>query len=255
MLRPVVPSDDFPMLIAAFWGFVGGAALLLGALIALVIRVPARVIGLVMAFGSGVLVSTVAFELTQTAYENSSGVPVVIGLVLGSLVYFTGDWLVDRAGAHRRKSPTGEHQAGASGMSLVLGALLDGIPESAAIGVSLLGGSPVGVPMVLAVFLSNIPESLSATAGLKQAGRSTQYIVLLWSSVAVVSAIAAAAGYALLGDASPETIAVIQAFAAGAILTMLADTMMPEATEHAGRRVGLFTMVGFAIAFLLSAAE
>lgn len=243
------------MVMAAFWGFVGGAALLVGAVIGLVAKVPLRVVGLVMAFGAGVLISAVAFELTQEAYQHAGGWSVVAGLVAGSLVYFVGDWLVDTGGGHRRKSPTGEHQQGAGGMSLVLGALLDGIPESAAIGVSLLGGGHVGLAMVAAVFLSNVPESLSATSGLKQAGRSKGYILGLWAAVCAVSTLAAALGYALLGGAQPAVIATIQSFAAGAIITMLADTMVPEATEHSGRWVGLFTMLGFAAAFLLSTLE
>ena len=138
-----------------------------------------------------------------------------------------------------------------SGMALVLGALLDGIPESAAIGISLLGGGGVGVAMVAAVFLSNIPESMSATTGLKASGRSAGWILRLWALVVAASTLAAVAGYALLGGASEETVAFIQTFAAGAILTMLADTMMPEAVEHAGRLVGLLTVLGFAVAFFL----
>jgi zinc transporter, ZIP family len=139
-------------------------------------------------------------------------------------------------------------------MALVLGALLDGIPESAAIGISLLGGGGVGVAMVAAVFLSNIPESMSATTGLKASGRSTGWILGLWALVVGASTLASVAGYALLGGASEETVAFIQTFAAGAILTMLADTMMPEAVEHAGRLVGLLTVLGFAVAFFISAA-
>ena len=138
-------------------------------------------------------------------------------------------------------------------MALVLGALLDGIPESAAIGVSLLGGGEVGVAMVAAVFLSNVPEAMSASAGLKRAGRTTGQILRLWLVVMLASGLAAGAGYVLLQNASPALVAGIQTFAAGAIITMLADTMMPEATEHAGRLVGLLTMLGFALAFLLSA--
>ncbi len=140
-------------------------------------------------------------------------------------------------------------------MALVLGALLDGIPESAAIGVSVLGGGTVGVAMVAAVFLSNVPESMSATAGLKRAGRSTAYVMRLWIIVMLASGLAAGAGYVLLEGASPGLVAGIQTFAAGAIITMLADTMIPEATEHAGRLVGLVTMLGFALAFLLSTLE
>ena len=257
------------MLEAAWWGFVGGAALLVGALLGLYLKVGLRVIGLVMAFGAGVLISAVAFELTEEAYRSAGSTAAALGLAAGSVTFFTGDWLIDRQGGHRRKSPVhGGVRAGSasggskaasgaaasSGMALVLGALLDGIPESAAIGISLLGGGGVGVAMVAAVFLSNIPESMSATTGLKASGRSTGWILGLWALVVAASTLASVAGYALLGGASEETVAFIQTFAAGAILTMLADTMMPEAVEHAGRLVGLLTVLGFAVAFFISAA-
>jgi ZIP family zinc transporter len=236
---------------AAWWGFVGGGALLVGALLAIFLPTPARVVGLIMAFGAGVLISALSFELTREAYDGAGGTTVVLGLLAGALVFFAGDWFIDQRGGERRKSPTG-HQAGAGGMALVLGALLDGIPESAAIGVSLLDGAGVGVAMVAAVFLSNIPESLSATAGMKAAGRSTGYVLGLWSAVTVASALAAALGFVLLGGAPPLAVAFIQAFAAGAILTMLADTMFPEAVEHAGSFVGVLSVLGFTAAFLLS---
>ena len=256
------------MLEAAWWGFVGGAALLVGALLGLYLKVGLRVIGLVMAFGAGVLISAVAFELTEEAYRSAGSTAAALGLAAGSLTFFTGDWLIDRQGGHRRKSPVhggvraaasggskaASGAAASSGMALVLGALLDGIPESAAIGISLLGGGGVGVAMVAAVFLSNIPESMSATTGLKASGRSTGWILGLWALVVAASTLASVAGYALLGGASEETVAFIQTFAAGAILTMLADTMMPEAVEHAGRLVGLLTVLGFAVAFFISAA-
>jgi zinc transporter, ZIP family len=238
---------------AAFWGFVAGGALLLGGIAGIKLPISTRVVGLVMGFGAGVLISALAFELTHEAYDQAGGRAVVLGLLAGSVVFFIGDWIVDHHGGHRRKSPTGR-QAGAGGMALVLGSLLDGIPESAAIGVSLVGGGAVGFAVVAAVFLSNIPESLSASAGMRAAGRSTRYIMLLWLAVTVASTIAAALGFALLSGASAMVIATIQAFAAGAILTMLSDTMVPEAVEHAGSLVGLVTVIGFACAFLLSMA-
>jgi ZIP family zinc transporter len=132
--------------------------------------------------------------------------------------------------------------------------MLDGIPESAVIGVSLLDGGAVGVAVVAAVFLSNIPESMSAAVGLRRAGHSTVWILTLWLAVAAMSAAAAAAGYALLDGTSAGTVAAVQAFAAGAILTMLADTMMPEAFEDSGPAVGLVTCAGFIAAFLLGHA-
>ena len=241
------------MLEAAFWGFVGGAALLVGALMALYLPTSTRFVGLVMGFGTGVLFSAVAFELTNEAYDRAGADAVVLGLLAGSLVFFAGDWMLDKRGAERRKSPTGM-QDNATGGALVLGALLDGIPESAAIGVTLVGGGGVGVAVVAAVFLSNIPEGLSATTGMRASGRSTGYVLGLWAAVAAASTVAAALGFQLLGGASPEAVAVVQAFAAGAILTMLSDTMVPEAVKHAGSLVGLVTALGFVLAFLLSNA-
>ncbi|HEX5523844.1 MAG TPA: ZIP family zinc transporter [Pedococcus sp.] len=238
---------------AAFWGFVGGAALLIGAVAGIYLPASKRLIGLIMAFGSGVLISALTFELMSQAYDTAGATASVLGLLAGSLVFFCGDWLIDRRGGNRRKSPNGP-QAGAGATALVLGALLDGIPESAAIGVSLIGGGSVGVAVVAAVFLSNIPESLSASAGMKATGRSTRYILGLWLAVLLASTVAAALGFGVLSGADPAVTATIQAFAAGAILTMLADTMVPEAVEHAGALVGLLTVLGFAAAFLLSAA-
>ena len=241
------------MLEAAFWGFVGGIALLVGAAAGLVWRVPSRLVGLVMAFGAGVLVSAVAFDLVEEGFDAAGALPVVAGMAAGALTFYAGDAVLDHRGGDGRKRSGGQ-QAGGAATAIVLGAMLDGIPESAAIGVTLVDGGGVGVAVVAAVFLSNVPESLSAAVGLRKAGHSPRWILGLWLGVAVVSAAAAAAGYALLGGASPAVVAVVQAFAAGAILTMLADTMMPEGFEHAGNAVGLVTTSGFIAAFLLGHA-
>ena len=238
------------MLEAAFWGFVGGFALLVGAAAGLHWQIPRRAIGLIMAFGSGVLISALAFELTAEAYRTGGLDSTAAGLALGSLVFFGGDRVLDGMGGANRKRSSGP-AAGGAAAGIVLGAVLDGIPESIAIGVSLLEGGGVSVAVVVAVFLSNVPESLSAATGMK-ATRSAGWILRLWLIVAVVSAAAAGLGYAVLGGASDEWVAGIQAFAAGAILTMLADTMLPEAVEGGGSTVGLATVLGFALAFLLS---
>jgi len=238
---------------AGFWGLVGGLALVLGAVAGVVRDVPTRVIGAVMAFGAGVLISALAFELTAEAFDASGGREVVLGLLGGALTFYLGDrWLDSRGGVDRKRS--GGQQAGSAAQGLVLGALLDGIPESVAIGVSLVDGGTVGVAIVAAVFLSNVPEGMSAATGLVKAGRSKRWVIGLWVTVAVISGLASLVGYAVLGDASASVVAVIQAFAAGAILTMLADTMMPEAFQDRGRSVGLFTTLGFVLAFLLSQA-
>lgn len=242
------------MLEATFWGFVGGVALLVGAVAGLTVPTSQRVIGLIMGFGAGVLISAVAFELTSGAYDAGGTDAVAIGLAAGAVSFYVGDAIIDRRGGDGRKRSGGQ-QAGGSAGALVLGAMMDGIPESVAIGVSLLGGQGVGIAVVAAVFLSNVPESLSAATGLQRAGHSRRWILSLWLGVAAVSAAAAGLGYALLGGASPDLLAFIQAFAAGAILTMLADTMMPEGFEHGGRTVGLVTVLGFALAFFLSTLD
>jgi len=243
------------VLLAGWWGFVGGIALVLGAVLGLVRDVSSRTIGLVMAFGAGVLISALAFELTEDAYNQAGAREVVLGLAAGAATFYVGDRWLDRVGgAHRKRSHGLQAGPGDDAKGLVLGALLDGIPESAAIGITLVGGKPVGIAVVAAVFLSNVPEAMSAATGLRKAGHSRRWILLLWTAVALMAGVVAAAAYALLGGSSPGVLAVIQAFAAGAILTMLADTMMPEAFENGGRLVGLVTTAGFALAFLLSQA-
>lgn len=238
---------------AAFWGFVGGGALLIGALAGVYADAPRRMIAVVMALGSGVLISSVAFELTDEAYRRGGFGATALGMALGAAVFFVADRAVNRRGGERRKN-SGDAQGG-SAAAIAIGALLDGIPESAAIGVSLIGGGDVGLALVAAVFLSNVPEGLSSASGMKSAGRSTAYVLGLWGAVTAASALAALLGYLFLAGASGGTIGGLQAFAAGAILTMLASTMMPEAYEEGGPVVGLVTTAGFLLAFVLSRLE
>lgn len=241
-------------LLAGFWGFVGGVSLLIGALIGLFTPTSQKMIALVMAVGSGVLISSVAFELMEEAYKTGGLDAVVVGLLLGALLFFIADHIVQRAGGKHRKRSGGQ-QAEGFAMAIAIGALMDGIPESIAIGVSLIKGGAVGLVMVIAVFLSNIPEALSAATGMKKAGHSKTYVLLLWSGVVLLSAMSSMAGYFLLAGVSDNIIGGIQAFAAGAILTMLASTMMPEAYEEGGAIVGFVTAVGFLIAFILGKIE
>ncbi|MFJ8669744.1 ZIP family metal transporter [Streptomyces sp. NPDC093600] len=243
-------------LVAGGWGLFAGAALLMGAAVGSLVRVPPRLIALVMAFGSGVLLAAVSFELIAEAYERSGMAPVVAGAVGGAAVYSGANALLARRGAQHRKR-SGEQQpseaeAPGSGNAIALGALLDGIPESVVIGTSLLGGGQLGVATVGAVFVSNLPEGLASAAGMRRAGRSRRYVFALWGSIAVVSGLAALAGYALLGGASAVVMAVITAVAGGAILAMIADTMIPEAYGKVHLLTGLVTVVGFLSAFALS---
>jgi zinc transporter, ZIP family len=232
---------------AALWGFVGGLALVVGALMTFALRPSPRTIAYVMAFGAGVLISAVAFDLTEEAIELGSGVAVGGGLAAGALVYFVGDRLVHRGGRGTRGTEREDPEG------IVLGALLDGIPESAAIGLTLITGGSVSGSFVIAVFISNLPESISASAELEPR-HPRLWILGLWLAIAVASALAAALGYQLLNDASGDAAAFVKAFAGGAILCMLANTMIPQAVRDGGDGVGLVTVLGFSLAALLSAA-
>ena len=239
---------------AFLWGLLSASSLLLGGLAALWFRVGSRLLGLVMAFGAGVLISAVAYELVDEAFTTASGGGIPLGLAAGALTFFVGDAVIDRLGGDDRKSMGGEQAAG-SPLAIVLGIVLDGIPESAVIGLTLLHGGAVSAAMIVAVFLSNLPEAVAATTGLAAAGWRQRAILLVWTGVVLVSALASFAGYGLFGDASPSTVAFVLSFAAGAILTMLADTMMPEAFQRGGKLVGLATTLGFGVAFAVSALE
>jgi zinc transporter, ZIP family len=240
---------------ALFWGLVAGSSLVLGGALALWFRIGPRAIGLIMAFGAGVLISAVAYELVLQATETSLGKGgPALGFAAGALAFFFGDYAIDRLGGDDRKRSSGR-QASGSGLAIVLGIVLDGIPESVVIGLSLLEGEGVGVAVITAVFLSNLPEAIAATAGLTASGWTRGRVLGLWVLIMIVTALASLAGYVFFDDASANTIAFILAFAAGAILVMLADTMIPEAFEHGGKLVGLATALGFALAFGLSLVE
>jgi ZIP family zinc transporter len=237
---------------AAFWGFVGGFALIIGAVLGVALRVPRRLIGVVMAFGAGVLISALAFDLTAEALEASETWLTAGGLAAGSVSFFLGDAWLDRRGGGDRKRSHGRQSANPA-LGLVLGAVLDGIPESVVIGVSLLDERGVSAMVVVAVFLSNVPESLSAATGLRDTWPAPR-ILALWACVALVAAASAALGYVALEGASQDPVAFCRAFAAGAILTMLVDTMIPEAfeAEQRSKTTGLVTTAGFALAVVLS---
>lgn len=240
---------------AFLWGLFAGSSLILGGLIALTGRVGARLLGLVMAFGAGVLISAVAYELVAEAFATSeSGTAVTLGLFAGAAVFFLGDAGIDRFGGAERKS-MGGGQASGTQYAIVLGIVLDGVPEAMVIGLGLLEGVGVSAAVVAAVFLANLPEAIAATSGLVTAGWRRGRILGLWALVALVTALASLAGYAWFDGASDETVAFVLAFAGGAVLTMLADTMMPEAFEHGGKLVGLATTLGFAVAFAITALE
>jgi ZIP family zinc transporter len=234
------------------WGFLAAASLIAGGAVALQWSIGARTLGLVMAFGSGVLISAVAFELVQEAWDKEGGrTSVALGLFAGSLTFYGGDLLIDRMGGGDRKNSRGR-QAEGSPLAIVLGTVLDGVPESLVLGLSIVVEGSVSAAFLVAVALSNIAESVAATIGLTQAGWSRGRVLLLWLGVALSLGLSALVGFAVFDSASHGVVAFVLSFAGGAILTMLADTMMPEAFEHGGKLVGVATTFGFAVAFAIS---
>ena len=253
---------------ALLFGLLASSGLLIGVFLGLAVSVPRRVIAVVMAFGSGVLVSALTFDLMEEALEVGNATYVVGGFLIGAVLYIAMDYLLDRFGAqephrHSRRARDSDRSARAeheprvaiSGTALLIGAVLDGVPENTAIGVSVSADrTSLGLVLIAAVFLGNLPESISSAVGMRAEGRSTKYIVAVWTAGALACALASVLGYALLGGLSSNMISAMFALAAGGILAMLADTMMPEAFENGGPLVALGTTVGFLCAFLLSHA-
>lgn len=221
-------------------------------------RVPQAVVAAVMAFGSGVLISALSFDLVDEAEVGGGLWPTVAGFLGGAVLYVAANVALARRGArHRKRSQDqqpSEDEQGGSGAAIAVGALLDGIPESVVLGLSLVGGGGVGVPVLAAIVISNLPEGLSSAAGMRASGRSARYVFGVWGAIALASGAAGLLGCLLLEDASPATVAVITALAAGAILAMVADTMIPEAFEQTHLYAGLIATVGFIVAFAIDRA-
>src|SRR5215212_1513164 len=237
---------------AAFgWGALGAAALLVGALIAYQLAPSRQVIAVVMALGTGLLIGSVSFELIDEALKTRTVAGVALGVLVGAAVFTVGDWLLTRGGGGERKDAGGA-QAEGSPLAIVLGSVLDGIPESFVLGLTVLQGG-VSVALLVAVVLSNLPEGMSSSSGLKAAGWPRGRVVAMWSVVVLVSALASAAGYLMLDPASGRTGALVEAFAGGALLAMLANSLLPEAYAVEGVFTGPLVVVGFAVSLALSA--
>jgi zinc transporter, ZIP family len=222
-----------------------------------------------MAFGSGVLVAALTFSLVEEAFSLSQSIlPVIIGFIFGGISYSVANRILDKKSkGHRdssansntspvrnRKRSHGDNAGGgksASGLSLLVGSVMDNIPENMALGISLVTGGTVNIVLIAAIFISNFPEGLASTEGMKSNGRSKKYIIGLWSIAVIIGTISTAIGFAVLSKASPFVISIAISFAAGAILVMLAESMIPEAFEEGGSKIGLAAMAGFAVAFIL----
>jgi zinc transporter, ZIP family len=241
---------------AILWGLVAGSALLLGAAVGYFGRVSGHVTAWIMAFGCGVLISALSFDLMDEAYQLGGFAATAGGFLAGAVLFTAANlYLAHRGASHRKRSghkQPSEQQHSGSGLAIAVGALLDGVPESIVIGVGLIEGGVVSVMIVAAVFLSNFPEGLSSAVGMRNAGRPLRYVFGLWGSIAAACSLAAFLGYVLFSRLPVEATATATAIAAGAILAMLADTMLPEAFDELHNLTGLITVLGFLVAFILT---
>jgi ZIP family zinc transporter len=239
------------MIEAFLWGAVGASALLVGALAAYVVTPSPKLIAVVMALGAGLLIGSISFELIDEALKQAAVAKVGLYTLIGAATFTVGNRLLDRHGGGDRKDSEGA-QASGSSLAIVFGSVLDGVPESFVLGLTVLQGG-VSVALLIGVVLSNLPEGLSSSSGLRIAGWTRARVVKMWLLVIAVSAVSAALGYLLLDPASGRTGAFAQGFAAGALLAMITDTMLPESYYVEKVSTGSLVAIGFAVSLMLSA--
>jgi zinc transporter, ZIP family len=224
------------------WGALAASSLVAGALLGLLREWPRQLVGLVLAFGAGALISAVSFDLAEEGLQVGDPVVVGAGLAVGAVTYFA----LDRLLARRSGS------AGNAGPALALGAFLDGIPEQTVLGLGIAAGEGVSVGLLVAIFVSNLPEAIGSSSDMRAAGTRPAAVRRLWLLVALVCTVATVIGYAVADNVSGNANAAVDGFAAGALLVMLVDSMIPEAVRKGGDVSGLVTVLGFAVAAALS---
>ena len=236
---------------AGVWGALSGSGLLIGAVGGFYAALQHTAIARAMTFAAGVLLAVVAVDLVIDARGAASLRWIVTGMLCGAAVFSCVNWLLSRRGARHRKrcgecveQPEEERQPG-SGLAIAAGTFLDGVPEGVVLGLSVLHHGAPGVGTVTAFFLANIPEALSSTAGMRRAGRSARYVFGLWMGIAFTIGLAAAVAGPVLRDTGPAVRGTVEAFAAGAILSLVAETMIPEGFHDSPQFNGLLLVVGF----------
>lgn len=239
------------MLQAAMWGAIAGSSLVLGALLGIFKNIPNKVSAFVMAFGTGVLIGAATFELLTNAVKEGGILYPSLGFLAGATLFIVAELIIMKKGGHERKrskmSPSGH-----SGMAIFMGTVIDAIPESVIIGVSLLEHHTVSWLIVIAIFVSNFPEGLSSSIGLKKDGYSKRKILFLWVIVMLLSSLSALLGYLIIDPTSTWLVTTIGAFAAGGIFAMVSSTMLPEAFEEGGPIVGFISALGLLCSLILT---
>lgn len=230
---------------AFYWGLLATSSLIVGGIIASRFSLSNRNLGIIMAFGAGTLISAISYELIYEAVKLAKGTGFpAFGLFAGAFTFYFSDKLIEKFGA-KDHMEIGANKHSSLIIPMVLAIILDGVPESIVIGLGIFEGGKVSLAMLAAVFISNLPEAIAGTTGMRASGWNKKRIILLWLFIAVTCAFATVAGYSLFSGASDNWLSFIQAFAGGAILIMLANSMIPESYEHGGKLTGIFTVLGF----------
>lgn len=229
------------------WGSLAASSLVLGALLGVARPWHQGWVGVVLGFGAGALISSISFELAQEGFSVGGALPLATGLAAGALAFYFADRVVQRLGSRSGN--------GSVGLPLALGALLDGIPEQAVLGLGIAQGEGISIALLVAIFVSNLPESIGSSTDMKGAGERPRRVIGLWAVVAIACTLATLGGYAISQVTAQRFEAAVDGFAAGALLVMLVGSMIPEATEKAGDKAGLAAVLGFAVAAGLSAVS
>jgi ZIP family zinc transporter len=249
---------SYSIIDSLYFGFVASIPLLIGSVAAMFVNFPRQIIASIMAFGSGVLIAALSFSLMEEAFEQSQSlIAVILGFLFGGISYTLANFLLNKRSKgelkKRKKSHSKVGGGGkeATGLALLVGSVMDNIPENMALGISLVTGGVVNIVLIAAIFISNFPEGLASSSGMLHNGKNRKHILGLWSIAVVVGTVSTAIGFEILSKADPSIVSIAISFAAGAILVMLAESMMPEAYEEGGMKIGIATMIGFGMAFIL----
>jgi ZIP family zinc transporter len=250
--------SSYSIIDSLLFGFIASIPLLIGSVVAMFVNFPRQIVASIMAFGSGVLIAALSFSLMQEAFEQSQSlISVILGFLFGGVSYTLANCLLNKRSKgelRKRKKSHGDVAGGgkdATGLALLVGSVMDNIPENMALGISLVTGGVVNIVLIAAIFISNFPEGLASSSGMLQNGKSRKHVIGLWLIAVVIGTASTAIGYSILSKADSSIVSIAISFAAGAILVMLAESMMPEAYEEGGMKVGIATMIGFGIAFIL----
>ncbi|WP_456274636.1 ZIP family metal transporter [Bacillus sp. AK031] len=236
---------------AALWGGITSLSLFIGALMGIYLKIPKKIVAYIMAFGTGLIIGSATFDLLSEAQGNAYLLLITLMFLLGALIFTIFEMIIAKKGGNERKRSK-KNPHGHAGLAIYVGTIMDAIPESIIIGVSFIGTQPIQWVFILAIFISNLPESLSSSIGLKMDDYSVRKILFLWGSVVVLSSLSSMLGYIFLQGASESISYLIGAFGAGGLMAMVSSTMLPEAFEQGGPVVGFISSVGIILSYILT---